>query len=113
MKLINADVENERLLDFITQNCDSIQYAIEYKDGEMLSDIFFFYFDSQHTAFDLESVIHQLNENKEDVIKAIEENSKSEFEMIKINDLKELFEEYTQEQIDIIKSVIKENGGVK
>lgn len=59
------------------------------------------------TAFDLESVIKQLNENKEDVLKAIKENSKSEYEMIKIKDLKELFEEYTQEQIDIIKSNIK------
>lgn len=63
------------------------------------------------TAFDLENVIEQLKENEEDVIKAIEENSPSEFHMIKIKDLKELFEEYTQEQIDILKFAINATNG--
>lgn len=56
------------------------------------------------TAYDVEKVIQQLEENKEDAIKTIEENSPSEFHMIKIRDLKELFEEYTREQIEIVKS---------
>lgn len=58
----------------------------------------------QVTIYDAEKVIQQLEENKEDAIKAIEENSPSEFHMIKIRDLKELFEEYTREQIEIVKS---------
>lgn len=61
----------------------------------------------QQTAYDVEKVIQQLEENKEDAIKAIEENSPSEFHMIKIRDLRELFEEYTREQIEIVKK-----GGV-
>lgn len=63
--------------------------------------------ESQPTAFDVERVIRQLEKNKDDAIKAIEENSPSEFHMIKIKDLKELFEEYTREQIEIVKK-----GGV-
>lgn len=62
---------------------------------------------TQSTAYDVDKVIQQLEENKEDAIKAIEENSPSEFHMIKIKDLKELFEEYTREQIEIVKK-----GGV-
>lgn len=58
----------------------------------------------QNTTYDAEKVIQHLEENKEDAIKAIEENSPSEFHMIKIRDLKELFEEYTREQIEIVKS---------
>lgn len=65
----------------------------------------------QPTAFDLESAIERLKENEEDVLKAIEENSKSEFEMIKIRDLKELFEEYTREQIEILKSAANATNG--
>lgn len=61
----------------------------------------------QKAAYDVEKVIQRLEENKEDAIKAIEENSLSEFHMIKIRDLKELFEEYTREQIEIVKK-----GGV-
>lgn len=59
------------------------------------------------SAYDTKKVIQQLEENKENAIKAIEENSPSEFHMIKIKDLKELFEEYTREQIEIVKK-----GGV-
>ena len=44
MKFIDEESENERLLDFIAQNDSAIKYAIERKDREMLSDIFFFLF---------------------------------------------------------------------
>lgn len=62
MRLIDADVENERLLDFIAQNDSGIKYAIEHKDITMLEEIFFDYFETQKTAYDLESVIVQLEE---------------------------------------------------
>lgn len=58
----------------------------------------------QPTAYDLDKVIIQLKENKEDVIKSIRENAESEFSLIKIMDLEQLFEEYTREQIEIVKS---------
>lgn len=56
--------ENERILDFITQNDSEIQYAIEHKDRKMLEDIFFDCFNELETTFDLESVIEQLKELK-------------------------------------------------
>lgn len=59
------------------------------------------------TAYDVDKVVEQLKENEEDVIKAIRENAESEFSLIKVMDLEKLFEEYTQEQIEIVKS-----GGV-
>ena len=62
---------------------------------------------NEPSAFDVQKIIQQLEENKENAIKAIEENSPSEFHMIKIKDLKELFEEYTREQIEIV-----QKGGV-
>lgn len=44
-------------------------------------------------------------EKKDAAVKAIDENGKSEYSlMIKTKDLKELFEEYTREQIEIVKS---------
>lgn len=58
----------------------------------------------QPTAYDVNKVIKLLEENNEDIIKAIEENSSSKFCMIKIMNLKELFEEYTREQIEIVRS---------
>lgn len=62
---------------------------------------------TQATAYDVEKVIRQLEENKEDMIKAIERNSPSKIYMVKKKDLKELFEKYTREQIEIVKK-----GGV-
>ncbi len=64
MRLIDADAENERLLDFIAQNDSGIQYAIEYKDMTMLEDIFFDYFDGQPTAYDVDKVVEQLESQK-------------------------------------------------
>lgn len=59
------------------------------------------------TAYDVDKVIEKLKKNEEDAIKSIMENGKTEFHLIKITDLKELFEAYTKEQIEIVKS-----GGV-
>lgn len=59
MRLIDVGHEIERLLDFIMQNNTGIQYAIEHKNKEMLSDILFFYFDSQRNY--LENVIDHIN----------------------------------------------------
>lgn len=56
-------------------------------------------------AFNLESAIEKLNENKEDMLKVIEENSICGIFHTRTNDLKGLFEEYTREQIEILKSV--------
>ena len=60
--------------------------------------------ENQPTAFDLESVIEKLKENEHYMLKAIEENYPSEWHMIKIMDLKALFEDYTKEQIEILNS---------
>lgn len=64
--------------------------------------------ENQPTIYDVDNVVKKLKENEEDVIKAIKENSISEFQMIKIMDLQKLFEEYTKEQIEIVKS-----GGIE
>ena len=61
----------------------------------------------QPTAYDSDSVVEKLKKNEENAIKSIMEHGKTEFHLIKIMDLKELFEVYTQEQIEIVKS-----GGV-
>lgn len=58
-------------------------------------------------TYDVDKVIEKLKKNEEDAIKSIMENGKTEFHLIKITDLKELFEAYTKEQIEIVKS-----GGV-
>ncbi len=60
MRLIDADKENERLLDFIAQNDSGIQYAIEHKDMTMLEDIFFDYFAGQTMAYDLDKVTDRI-----------------------------------------------------
>lgn len=61
MRLIDADTENCKLLDFIAEHDSSIQYAIEHKDREMLEDIFLDYFESQKVAYDVDGVVEQLN----------------------------------------------------
>lgn len=61
-------------------------------------------FDRQETAFDVDKIVGKLKRNKEDAIKSIMKHRKTEFHLIKIMDLKELFETYTQEQIEIVKS---------
>lgn len=93
-------------------DADALLYEdIDCADGSTYMVVHAPQIDNAPTAFDLESVIERIKENEEDVIKAIEENSPSEFYMIKIKDLKELFEEYTQEQIDILKSAANATDG--
>lgn len=60
--------------------------------------------DEQPTAYDVDKIVERLQESKKEAIKAIDENGKSEYSLIKIKDLKELFEEYTREQVEIVKS---------
>lgn len=62
MRLIDADAENERLLDFIAQNDSGIGFAIEHKDMTILEDIFFDYFNDQHTVYDVDKVAQRLEE---------------------------------------------------
>lgn len=62
---------------------------------------------NQPTSYDVDKVVGKLKRNEEDAIKSIMENGKTEFHLIKIAGLKELFEMYTKEQIEIVKS-----GGV-
>lgn len=62
MRLIDVDAENSKLLDFIAEHDSSIQYAIQLKDMTMLEDIFFEYFESQSTAYDVDRVMGQLEE---------------------------------------------------
>lgn len=61
MRLIDADIENEKLLDFIAEHDTGIQYAIEHKDMTMLEDIFFEYFEAQQIAYDVDKVVEQLD----------------------------------------------------
>ena len=63
MKLINAEVENKRLLEFIVQNYEAILYALEHQDREALEDTLSEYFDSQKVAYDVDKVMKQMEEN--------------------------------------------------
>lgn len=65
MRLIDADKENERLLDFIVQNDVGIQYALEHKDMTMLEDILFDYFVGQTIAYNMDKVVKKLEEKTE------------------------------------------------
>lgn len=67
--------------------------------------------DNAPTAFDLESVIEQFEENKQDMIKAIDENTPSGFYAVSAKDLKAMFEDYTKEQIEILKSAANATNG--
>ncbi len=64
MRLIDADAENSKLLDFIVAHDTEIQYAIEHKDREMLEDVFSEYFKEQKTAYDVEKVTKRLKQEK-------------------------------------------------
>lgn len=56
------------------------------------------------TAYDVEEVIHQLEENKESVIKTIENLYRKLATLEMADPLKELIEEYTRQQIEIVES---------
>lgn len=62
VRLIDADAENGKLLDFIAEHDSAIQYAIVHKDMTILEDIFFEYFEAQKTAYDLDKVVEQLED---------------------------------------------------
>lgn len=66
MRLIDADVENGKLLDFVAEHDNAIQYTLEHKDMTMLEDIFFEYFEAQKIAYDAEKVIHQIRKAKDE-----------------------------------------------
>lgn len=55
----------------------------------------------------MNNIVKKLKENEKDLIKSIKETSPNGYYMANARELKELIEEYTQEQIKIIKS-----GGV-
>lgn len=94
MRLIDADKFIEDLgLDEENAREDNIGEIVTLED-----------FDRQETAYDADKVIEKLKKNEEDAIKSIMEYGKTEFHLIKITDLKELFEAYTKEQIEIVKS---------
>lgn len=63
MRLIDADVENGKLLDFVAEHDTAIQYAIEHKDRGMLEDIFSEYFETQKIAYGVEEVLEQLEDS--------------------------------------------------
>ncbi len=64
MRLIDADAENGKLLDFIAEHDIDIQYALEHKDMAMLEDIFFEYFEAQQAAYDVDRVVGQFEESR-------------------------------------------------
>lgn len=64
MRLVDADTENERLLDFIAQNDSGIKYAIEHKDMAMLEDIFSDYFNGMSVAFDIDKVVKKIEDRR-------------------------------------------------
>ncbi len=67
MRMIDSDVENSKLLDFIAEHDIGIQYALEHKDMTMLEEIFFEYFESQKTTYDVEKVIENLKNRSQDI----------------------------------------------
>ena len=64
MRLVDADTENERLLDFIAQNDSGIKYAIERKDMTMLEDIFFDYFNGMSVAYDTDKIVKKIEDRR-------------------------------------------------
>lgn len=66
--------------------------------------------DEQSTAYDVDNIIKQLKENEQDLIKSIREVSPSGRYTASADELKSLIEEYTKEQIKIVKSGGAQNG---
>lgn len=99
MRLIDA----ERLTDGsgVFSQCVQMDFNI---GPYILVDDLIKVLDESPTAYDVDKVIEKMKRNEEDAIKSIMENGKTEFHLIKITDLKELFEAYTKEQIEIVKS---------
>lgn len=93
MRLINADK-----IDFGKVFIGASEFAKDTREAaqKLIAE--------QPTSYDVDKVVEWLKLNKVAVAKAIDENWKSEYHLIKIKDLKELFEVYTREQIAIVKS---------
>lgn len=89
----NDLISRKAVIDLI-ENCHVME------DAYCLID----YINDLPTAYDVDKVVEQSEESKKKAIKSIDENGKSEYSLIKIKDLKELFEEYTREQVEIVKS---------
>lgn len=62
------------------------------------------YVNELDASYDAEKVIQQLEENKESVIKTIENLYRKLATLEMADPLKELIEEYTRQQIEIVKS---------
>ena len=94
MRLIDADEFKKQIAGMAIVN----NYAAD-KANKMCELI-----EQQPTAYDMDKVVEWLKLNKVAVAKAIDENWKSKYSLIKKKNLKELFEVYTREQIAIVKS---------
>lgn len=87
MRLIDADVENSNLLDFIAEHDTGIQYALEHKDMTILEDIFLKYFEAQKTAYDVDKVVERLESHKACYeAKAAEYDQRGDIENMDVSD---------------------------
>ena len=103
MRLIDADELLKELDVFsmrILGHANDLAFSIMNETKKSIIRII----EEQPTAYNVDKVVEYLKENKEDIIKYINENSKSEYSLIKVEDLKKLLEKYTREQIEIVKS---------
>lgn len=88
------------------QQRNSYDTLMKYEIADMIEDA--------PTAFDLESVMRQLEENKQDLFNAIDKNYQNNAKE-SVNALKGLFEDYTEEVLIILESAAnatdEKNGG--
>lgn len=90
MRLIDADTENGKLLDFIAGHDISIQYALEHKDMKMLEDIFFEYFEAQPTAYDVDKVVEQIeNIMQDEAIRFVDQAVRESVNIVKAGGVNE------------------------
>ena len=102
IKLIDAETENCKLLDFIAEHDVSIQFAIEHKDMTILEEIFSDYFESQKLAYDIDRVLEQLEQLKKTYMSiAAQYDEEGETEKMDLAD--EKADSYTK-AIEIVKA---------
>ena len=94
MRLINADELNF---------CNIVKAVISPMGCAMLKRI---NNDDIPTAYDVDKVIQQLSENREDLIMSIRQNT-GDCSQDAISEFTQLIDDYTAEQIEIVK-----NGGI-
>lgn len=97
-------ISRKSLLDIFSKN--SIFEHITNADGKNAIEII----KEQETVCNIGNVIQQLKENEEDLIKSIREVSPSGRYTASADELKSLIEEYTKEQIKIVKTGGVQNG---